>query len=310
MYTIMNIKDKVLILGGGDSPEREVSLRSAGSVAAAAKTDGLEVLEIDPLYDLEKLDQVTKDTLVFPILHGKNGEDGVIQKILEDKGFAYLGSQSQVSTECIDKWTTRQKLSAANIPIPAGVLVTKDNYRQQELSKHPHVLKVVNGGSSIGTLIIHDPAKITDQQLDEIFNMDARVVLEQLIEGTEVTVPILDQSALPVIEIVPPADEEFDYENKYNGRTQELCPPKNVSDKLQTTIQSLAEKVHKTMNARHLSRVDIMIDRTGNLYVLEINTIPGLTDQSLYPKSADAAGISMPQLIKEFVNLIKRDYNL
>ena len=111
---------KVLVLGGGDSPEREVSLRSAGAVAAAAKTAGFEVLEIDPKYDLEKLDQITKDILVFPILHGKNGEDGIIQKLLEDKGFAYLGSSSQVSADCFDKWVTRKKLIDADVPMPAG----------------------------------------------------------------------------------------------------------------------------------------------------------------------------------------------
>lgn len=301
---------KILILGGGDSPEREVSLRSAGAVAAAAKTAGFEVLEIDPKYDLEKLDQVSRDTIVFPILHGKNGEDGVIQKLLESRGFAYLGSDSRVSADCFDKWVTRQKLMAAGLPMPAGSLVTKKNYLQDPLSKKPHVLKVARGGSSIGTLIVENAGNINLDKVSEIFKLDDKAMLEELIIGQETTVPVLDKTALPVIEIIPPQNEEFDYQNKYNGRSQELCPPKNVPQELQKKARSLAEKVHQTMGARHLSRVDIMIDANSNLFVLEINTIPGLTDQSLYPKSAAAAGMAMPELIKKFVELVKRDYNL
>jgi len=301
---------KILILGGGDSPEREVSLRSAGAVAAAAKTAGFEVLEIDPKYDLEKLDQVSRDTIVFPILHGKNGEDGVIQKLLESRGFAYLGSDSRVSADCFDKWVTRQKLMAAGLPMPAGSLVTKENYLQDPLSKKPHVLKVARGGSSIGTLIVENAGNINLDKVSEIFKLDDKAMLEELIIGQETTVPILDKTALPVIEIIPPQNEEFDYQNKYNGRSQELCPPKNVPQELQKKAWDLAEKVHHTMGARHLSRVDIMIDANSNLFVLEINTIPGLTDQSLYPKSAAAAGMAMPELIKKFVELVKRDYNL
>lgn len=299
---------RILILGGGNSPEREVSLRSAGSVAAAAKTSGYEVLEIDPKYDLEKLNEISKETIVFPILHGEGGEDGSIQKLLEDKGFAYLGSDSQSSADCFDKWITRQKLMTANITMPQGALVTESTYHNEPLSRHPHVLKVVKGGSSIGTYLVPDPSNIDNQKVDQIFKLDDQAVVEELIVGTEVTVPILDQSALSVIEIIPPKDEEFDYENKYNGRTQELCPPKTVSGQAQKQAQTIAENVHKVMNARHLSRVDIMIDQSNKMYVLEINTIPGLTDQSLYPKSADVAGIPMPQLISRFADIVKRDF--
>lgn len=135
-------------------------------------------------------------------------------------------------------------------------------------------------------------------------------MLEELIEGTEITVPVLDGQALPVIEIVPPQDEEFDYENKYNGRTQELCPPQNVSRELQNQAQRLAEKVFKIMGARHLARVDMMMDKSGRIYVLEINTMPGMTDSSLFPKSAAAAGYSMPDLVSKFIDLVKRDYKI
>jgi D-alanine-D-alanine ligase-like ATP-grasp enzyme len=238
---------KILVLGGGDSPEREVSLRSAKSVANAALEAGYEVIEADPSLEFQALDGLSPDTIIFPILHGKNGEDGVIQKDLELRKLPYLGSDSRTSASCFDKWQTRLQLKKNWIPMPEAVLVSRDTYHSQALAKKPHVLKVLNGGSTIGI---------------------------------------------------------------YNGRSQELCPPLSVPRETQKQAQELAEKVHKTMGCRHLSRVDIMIDRAGKLYVLEINTMPGMTDQSLYPKSALVAGMMMPDLMTKFVELVKRDYSI
>jgi D-alanine-D-alanine ligase len=300
---------KILVLGGGDSPEREVSQRSAKVIADAARAAGFEVLEADPKDNLSMLDNLSAETIIFPILHGAGGEDGQIQKAFERRHLAYLGSDSKSSAECFDKWLTRQKLEAAGIPMPAGALVSKDTYKYHILAKKPHMLKVLRGGSGIGTIWAKNPDKVSDFEVESLFKLDTNAELEEFIDGTEVTVPILDESALPVIEIVPPSGEEFNYENKYNGRTQEICPPRNVSENLQKKCQELAEKVHKAMNCRHLSRVDIMIDKHGNLFVLEINTMPGLTDQSLYPKSAAMAGIPMPQLVKRFVDMVTRDYS-
>jgi D-alanine-D-alanine ligase len=301
---------KILVLGGGDSPEREVSLRSARSVADAAREAGFETIEADPKTDLTILDEISKDTLVFPILHGKNGEDGILQELLEKKGQAFLGTDSQASAQCFDKWLTRKKLISAGLPMPRAVKVNAQTYKTQEIAKEPHVIKVLCGGSSIGTLLVKDPEAASQKQIDSLFELDSEAVLEELIEGTEATISILDQSALPVIEIVPPQDEEFDYENKYNGRTKEICPPESIAGHIQEKVKRLAEKTHAVMNCRHLSRVDVMIDRVGNPFILEINTIPGLTNQSLYPKSAAAAGYSMPQLVAKFAELVRRDYGL
>jgi D-alanine-D-alanine ligase len=301
---------KILVLGGGDSPEREVSQRSAKAVAEAAKTAGFNVKQADPIDGLEILDKVSKDTIIFPILHGKNGEDGIIQKEFENRSLPYLGSDSKSSAACFDKWQTRQILEAAGIPMPKAAQVTKETYNNHEMFKNPHVLKVVHGGSSIGTLMVPDPDLLKNYQAEELFALENNAVIEELIVGTETTVPVLDQFTLPVIEIVPPANEEFDYENKYNGRTQEIVPAKSISQELQNKARFLAERVHKAMGCRHLSRVDIMIDKAGELYVLEINTIPGLTDQSLYPKSAAVAGIDMPELVKRFVEMVRRDYSI
>ena len=301
---------KIIILGGGDSPEREVSLRSAASVAEAAKEAGYSVETIDPKYEFEKLDDIAKDAIVLPILHGANGEDGVIQQELEKRRLAYLGSDSKSSADCFDKWRTRQILEAGGLPMPLAVLATKESYGREPMSKQPHILKVVHGGSSIGTLKVASPDPLRNPKIDGVFKLEKQAVIEELIEGSEITVPILDQSALPVIEIIPPKNEEFDYRNKYNGRTEEICPPKNVSEAVQKQAQELAEKVHELMGCRHLSRVDMMVDNNNKLYILEINTIPGLTDQSLYPRSAATAGLPMPQLVQKFVAMVERDYNL
>lgn len=301
---------KLIILGGSDSPEREVSLRSAAAVVEAAKEAGYNVETIDPKYEFEKLDSVSKSSIVLPVLHGVNGEDGVIQRELEKRRLAYLGSDAKSSAACFDKWETRQILEAEGLPMPKAVLVTEETYSNEPMAKNPHVLKILHGGSSIGTVKVTEPEKIANLAKENIFNMEEQAVVEELVVGDEITVPILDKNALPVIEIIPPKNEEFDYENKYNGRTQELCPPKNVSEEIQAQARLLAEKVHKTMNCRHLSRVDIMVDENNNLYILEINTIPGLTDQSLYPRSAAVAGLPMPRLIQKFVEMVQRDYNL
>lgn len=299
---------KILVLGGGISPERKVSLRSAKAVANAARIAGFEVIEADPAEGLNTLDN--ENVIVFPILHGKNGEDGVIQKEIEARGLPFLGSDSNSSIACFDKWTTRLKLLQARIPMSKAALVTEKSYLSNPISQGHHVLKIVHGGSSIGTLVVRKDGDIAEQSVSEIFVMEEKAVLEELIEGTEITVPILDGTALPVIEIVPPTNEEFNYDNKYNGRTQELCPPQSVSEEIQSKAQKLAEETHKTMGARHLSRVDIMIDKSGNLFVLEINTMPGMTNQSLYPRSANEAGLDMANLIAKFTQLVKRDYSL
>lgn len=300
----------ILVLGGGNSPERDVSLRSAKSVAEAARTAGFEVQEADPKDDLSFLDNLPPQTIVFPILHGKGGEDGELQAELERCNLPFLGAGSEVSKNCFDKWQTRLILQKHGIPMADAVRVTRESYATEDLAKEPHVIKILHGGSSIGTLIARDPSRITSQQLDEIFGMENDAVLEVLVEGIEITVPILDQSALPAIEVRPPEGGEFDYENKYNGQSAELCPPPSLSAELHEKAQRLAEKVHETMDCRHLSRVDTIMRVDGIFVVLEINTIPGLTDQSLYPKAAAVSGLSMPKLVKKFVELVKRDYSI
>ncbi len=300
----------IFVLGGGSSPEREVSLRSAKSVAKAARAAGFTVFEYDPANGLKFLGSISETTLVFPILHGEGGEDGALQLELEKRKLPYLGSDSASSIKCFDKWQTRLELEKANISVAEGGLVTAVTYPEHPLTKKPHVLKVVHGGSSIGTIIVRDPKKISKTATQDIFKLEKQAVIEKLVEGIEITIPIFDQKALPAIEVHPPQGGEFDYENKYNGQSAELCPPPSISADQHRNAQLLAERVHKAMKCSHLSRVDTIMRPDGGLVVLEINTMPGMTDQSLYPKSASVAGIAMPELIKKFVDLIVRDYKI
>lgn len=298
------MKRKILVVGGGYSAEREVSLRSSDSVIKAAKKAGFAVEFADPKVDKNYIDDITPHTIVFPMIHGIGGEDGRLQSILEDMGVPYLGCSSESSANCFDKWKTRQILEAAEIPMAAAELVTRKTYNKSRLANKPHVLKIVHGGSSLGTLVVNDPDSLSEVRVSEIFEMEQVAVIEELVKGVEVTVPILDQKALPAIEVQPPEGGFFDYINKYNGKTKELCPPPSLSNEQHSKAKHLAEQVHRLMKCRHLSRVDLIMRPDGSFVVLEINTIPGMTDQSLYPKSAMVAGINMPELIKTFVKLI------
>jgi D-alanine-D-alanine ligase len=294
---------KVLVLLGGISNEREVSLRSGRAVADALKAVGHEVIEYDPQQGLEGLAGfVGKVDCVFPILHGRGGEDGSVQEELEKLGFKYLGSDSKASKVCFDKSQFKKILNKLSVMTPAGETVTSTSIGASQLLHKPYVLKPLNGGSSLDAFIIRDPANRAYDP--RIFDHYQEMILEELIDGTEITVPVLGTTALPVIEIIPPNGKEFDYENKYNGESQEICPPQNVAPAKQQEAQRLTERIHQEAGARHLSRTDIIIDHEGKMWVLELNTIPGLTEQSLFPKAAVVAGINMQQLVQKFLDLV------
>lgn len=300
---------KIVVLGGGNSTEREVSLRSAKSVSDALITAGFEVINLDPV-NLSVLDSITSNTIVFPILHGNNCEDGKMQRELESRNLPFLGSDSKSSEVCFDKGRARQAFQDSGLPVARGDIVTSETYADHPLVTLPHVLKINEGGSSIGTYLIFDPNKADQQKVNEVFALGEKAVIEELVEGTEITVPIFDGQSLPVIEIKPPEDEEFDYANKYNGKSQELCPPVSIDGTKQKQAQDFAEQAHKALGCRHLSRVDFIVRPDGSMVILEINTMPGMTDQSLYPIGAEAAGFTFPQLMTKFVELVKRDYEL
>jgi D-alanine-D-alanine ligase len=294
---------RILVLAGGDTDERDVSLRSGSSVADALKAGGHQASLFDPT-QAELTPALAKEyDVAFPVIHGRGGEDGDLQQQLEDIGLAYVGSDVASSKLCIDKWAYREAMLQADLPMANAAVVSLDDYLNNPLATKPYVLKPVSGGSSIDTFIVRDPASAPHDQIWDAFSRHKQMLLEELIEGIELTIGILGDQSLPVIEIVPPEGAEFDYENKYNGATQELCPPENVSAELQAQAQELALKAHQLAGCRDFSRTDIMIDRSNKLVILETNTIPGMTDQSLFPKMANTAGLPMPQLCDQLAML-------
>lgn len=292
---------RVLIIGGGISDEREISSRSAKAVFNAVNPeyqkflydwDGTEdwLLENAPHYDV-----------ALPILHGVGGEDGQIQRLLEKAGIAYLGSDVAASELCIDKVKTQAVLAQNGINVPEQAVVNENEYQSHPIANGPHVLKPILGGSSIDTYVCKQ-GRINGEKVAASFAKYQTMILERCIIGPEITVPVLDGYDLPVIEIIP-GNEFFDYETKYDGSSQEICGPESIDADVQKHAQAVAKKCHEILGCRHLSRVDILLDESKTPYVIEINTMPGLTDQSLFPKAAAHIGMSMPELVEYFVQL-------
>lgn len=294
------------VLGGGISPEKEVSHRSATAVKEGLEALGHTVTYLDPnslpLDDL--LAVVRQSDGVFPILHGLGGEDGSLQGYFSAKGIPYFGPDATACANTYDKVVFKKILEAHGIATPRWNTVSVGSFAEEPLTKAPFVLKPIGGGSSIDTFIVRSLPFDSEPLLEALARYDT-MLIEELVEGSEITVGVLENEVLPVVEIIPPTDSEFDYENKYNGATTELCPPKNVSEAIQTQAQTLALAVHSVTQCRHLSRTDILINAQGKLFVIDTNTIPGLTSQSLFPKAAQVAGYDWVALVERFTKLLQ-----
>ena len=300
----MSNMGKILVLQGGTSDEREVSLRSGANVADYLTDSGYEVSLLDPSASDFNLAEACKDVqAVLPMLHGVGGEDGVLQRQLEALKVPFLGSGSQACELTFDKKAYRDFVIKQGVQMAKGEVVNAKQFEASELRKSSYVLKPIDGGSSIDTLLVHNVAQEPTGQLPVLFEKYSTMLLEELIVGQELTVGVLGDEALPIIHIIPPTGEEFDYENKYNGRTAEIVNPTDVSQDVQKRAQGLALELHHLTGCRHLSRSDMIATPSGEMYVLETNTIPGMTAQSLFPKMAAAAGIDMPALVKRFVEM-------
>lgn len=296
---------KILVLGGGTSPEREISLLASKNVEDGLKKAGFEVAFYDTKNPLKGLlDLAKKVDAVFPIILGIGGEDGTIQTELDKHNIKYLGSKPESLRVTLDKIHFKEICNQNAIKTPRGEKIDLKRFHQSELIKHAFVLKPIRGGSAIDTFIVRKP--LNDfYSIDQALQKYGEMLLEELIEGQEITVGILGNKALPVVEIIPPEGEEFDFKNRYNGKTQEICPPKTLSKELQQKAQEVALKVHQITGSRHFSRIDMMV-KGSEIYVLELNSLPGLTKQSLFPREAFAIGLSFENLMREFVKLTMR----
>lgn len=300
-------KIKVGVLAGGVSEEREISLRSGKQVFATLvreniKAEFIEIKTSDP----ETIKRNIKDAgidVAFIALHGLFGEDGKIQKILEEIPLAYTGSGPAASFLAMNKAAAKEKFRRNNIPTPSYFLFSAKDFNYKEDISYPVVIKPCFSGSSLGVSIVKE-SKDLKKALTEAFRFDKLAIAENYIEGSELTVGILDQNPLAVVEIIP-KQGYFDFKNKYMGKSKYLAPAK-LEKKLYQKVQQAALAAHKALGCRDFSRVDIKLE--GDIpYVLEVNSIPGLTKQSLLPLSASGSGISFCQLINTFLqNAITR----
>lgn len=294
---------KVIVFAGGDSPERDVSLASGKQVYKALKKRGHNVILIDPSEKnfFKKVIEFKPDC-VFIALHGGKGENGVIQGFLEAINIPYTGSGVLSSAICMNKIIMKKILKFHNIPTPAFVVVEKDKIPYIPFS-FPVVVKPANLGSTIGIRIVKEK-KYLKSAIEESFKFDKEIFIEKFIEGKEITIGILgneDTEILPAIEIRTKSGF-YDYKAKYTpGESQHIIPPQ-LSEKIIKKANRIAEKVYKIVKCSGFARMEIMIDKKGTPYILDVNTIPGLTETSLLPDAAKYKGISFEDLCEKILN--------
>ncbi len=303
MAAPMTLKNhKIAVLKGGPGSERAVSLKSAESVSAALRELGAEVIEVD----------VTSEDVSVPggvliavnMIHGTFGEDGGLQTALEKLGVPYTGAGVETSRVAFDKVLSKHKFLTSNVPTPRSQVLKLDGSDQLELAL-PVVVKPPCEGSSVGVHIVRTKEQLASA-LEDAKKYGDETLVEEFIEGSELTVGVIGGEALPIIHI-DPVSGFYDINNKYpwlsgSGKTLYHCPA-DLDTRTTQRVQDAALAAMKAVGVEVYGRVDIMLRRDGEPYVLEINTIPGMTVSSLLPKAARAVGIEFPQLMQRIIEL-------
>ena len=294
---------KIAVLMGGPGNERKVSLASGAGVAKALRTLGADVTEVDvsgPDFVVPAGTEVA-----FNVIHGTFGEDGQIQHILEARGIAYTGEGVAGSELAIDKIATKRRFLERGVPTAAFEILRDGALPTLPL---PYVVKAPREGSSVGVFIVKDADKVADT-MRKAWQFGSELLVEEFIRGRELTVGIVGNQALPVIEIRPKKDGEFyDFANKYNflnpqaAGADHLCPAP-LSDEVTRRVQAVALAAKDALDLQVYSRVDVLLTTDDEPSVLEINTIPGMTQVSLLPEAAAAAGISYAELCARVISL-------
>lgn len=287
---------RVGVMLGGRSAEREVSLKSGSMVLTALRGKGIDAHPFDPRdQDLGELMAARFDR-VFIALHGRYGEDGTIQGTLELLGIPYTGSGVLASALAMDKWRTKLVWQSAGVPTPRCELLTSASDFAAVAARLglPLMVKPANEGSSIGMSKV-GAASDLEEAFTLAFNYDPVVIAEQFIEGTELTGAILGETPLPLIRLETPRDF-YDYQAKYVADDTRYIIPCGLSAAKERELQSLALAAFRALGCRGWGRADLMLDRTGNSYFLEVNTSPGMTDHSLVPMAARHVGIPYEDL--------------
>ena len=290
----------IAVLMGGNSAERAVSLNSGEAVYQALKNQNIECFKFD--WQGDNLDELWSQSFdkAFVVLHGRGGEDGTIQQQLEQRNITYTGTNSSASEQCMNKAMTKSIWAQHDLPLAPSVLANIGKSTPIIDFPLPWAVKPILEGSSIGiSKVTH--AEELDKALALAWQYDDQALIEQWIEGGEYTVSILDGKTLPVIQII--ADHGFyDYESKYHSdETQYLCPC-GLPNALEQQLQSIALDAFNIMGAKTWGRVDFILDKDQKPYLLEINTVPGMTSHSLVPMAAKATGLSFNELVLTILN--------
>jgi len=301
---------RVGVLMGGVSSERAISLKSGNAVVEALDRQGLDVLSMDIVDDdHNKIALCLRNAninIAFIALHGRLGEDGGIQSILENENIPYTGSGVSASRLAFDKVITQNLLKKSNINIPSYVTLSKGNQVDSgailgAIGTYPLIVKPACEGSSIGITLVAKEDEL-DAAVQNAWRYDDTVLIEKCIQGRELTVGILGSDTLPVVEVFP-KNHFFDFESKYKKGASKYIVPAEIAEGFTGELQHVALKAHQILGCEDFSRVDFMIDIDQKYYVLEINTIPGFTSTSLLPKAAAYYGLSFDQLCIQLTEL-------
>lgn len=301
---MFNKNQVVAVVMGGPSAEREVSLNTGAAIANALRKYGytnVVEIDLDPRNFGKQLAE-SKAEVVFNAVHGLYGEDGRLQTLLEIREMPYTGSGMIASVSCMDKVITKRMLRDAGISTPACLIVNKkeSGIKEKIMQRFslPVVIKPASQGSSIGVEIVKEENQL-DEALANAFKYSRDILVEEFIGGKELTVSMMQKDgevvALPVIHIAPHSGT-YDYHSKYTkGATEYICPA-DLDEETTKKVQEISKQAYEVLGCSGVARADVMLDEEGNGYVLEINTVPGMTATSLVPKAAAAAGISFPEL--------------
>jgi D-alanine-D-alanine ligase len=303
---------RVAVLKGGRSLERQVSLRSGARVEDALERLGHDVVALDVSQDLiERLRDASPD-VAFIAMHGRDGEDGTVQELLEILDIPYTGSGVLACVRATDKVLAKHLMIEAGIPTPEFFAFSETAFRElgaadalpaiEQRLDFPIVVKPSSQGSALGIKFARSAADVP-AALVAAFSYDSRVLLERHVDGRDLAVSILGGEPLPVVEAVPLGEEFYDFEARYEiGRTEFVCPAA-LPDGVTEQAQELATQTYRLLGLSAFGRVDLMLGADGELTVLEANPIPGLTETSLLPQAAEAAGISFDELVGRIVEL-------
>ncbi|HHT88408.1 MAG TPA: D-alanine--D-alanine ligase [Clostridiales bacterium] len=341
---------KIVVLAGGTSPERDVSLSTGAMIYKALKNNGHKVVLLDvylgyegdtsDIFDKDEdwtkgigtireenpdinrikalrkdnpnhffgpgvIDICDKSDIVFLALHGENGEDGKIQAAFDLMGIKYTGTDYASSSLAMDKSVSKELFAYYNIPTPMGIHVRKGE--DYSWDRYPCVVKVNNGGSSVGVSIVHTPEEMKPA-IENALCYGNEFIIEQYIKGREFSVGVIDGKALPVIEIAP-ISGFYDYKNKYQaGNAIETCPA-DLSPELTAKMQETAEKAFYALRLKTYARMDFLLNDKNEIYCIEANTLPGMTPTSLLPQEAKVAGIDFESLCELIIDISLKKYN-